>query len=572
MIGGRPSLCPSRRTLVAACLALVATGCDWSRNAGVRPDAPQVTGPAAATRARFPDVAAQATVRFTARNGVELGHQSILESLGTGVGLLDYDRDGWLDVFLPGGGTYSSKPEPIGLTMALFRNRGDGQFGDVSAQSATANCPFYSHGVNVGDIDSDGFSDLLISGYHGLLLYRNQGDGTFRDDSADAGLSSTKWSTSTAWGDANGDGVLDLYVANYVDWSFQKHPICQVQGHRDICPPKEFDAQSDVFYLGNGDGTFRDATAEVGLVPGGKGLGVVAADLDVDGDLDYYVANDTTPNFLYRNDGHGRFQEVALLSGTAFGESGEAEGSMGVDVGDYNNDGLPDLWVANFENQSFALYRNEGECHFQHVSSITGITSVGGIFVGFGTKFLDFDTDGDEDLFATNGHVMNHPSNVPLLQRPLLFENLDGKRFVNVADGAGEYMRSEHLGRGVASGDLDQDGAADLVVSHTNQPVAILNNESLDPGSWLRVRLVGTRSHRDAVGARITVSAGGQKYTRQVKGGSSFLSSSAPEVLFGLAKTTTIDLIEIVWPSGCKQTIASPAINSTITIQEVPTK
>lgn len=568
MIGARPSSLSARLTLVVSCLALAVTGCDGSRNADVRPDAPPITGPAAATRARFRDVAAQAKVRFTTRNGVELGHQSILESLGAGVGLLDYDRDGWVDVFLPGGGTYSSKPEPVGLSTALFRNRGHGPFEDVSAQSAAANCPFYSHGVNVGDIDSDGFSDLLISGYHGLLLYRNQGDGTFRDDSAEAGLSSTKWSTSTAWGDANGDGVLDLYVANYVDWSFQKHPVCQVQGHRDICPPKEFDAQSDVFYLGNGDGTFRDATAEVGLVPGGKGLGVLAADLDVDGDVDYYVANDTTPNFLYRNDGHGRFQEVALLSGTAFGETGEAEGSMGVDVGDYNNDGLPDLWVANFENQSFALYRNEGDCHFQHVSAITGITAVGGLFVGFGTVFFDFDADGDEDLFATNGHVMNHPSNAPLLQRPLLFENLDGKRFVNVADGAGEYMRSEHLGRGVASVDLDQDGAADLVVSHTNQPVAILKNESLDHGSWLRVRLVGIGSHRDAVGARVTVSAGGRKYSKQAKGGSSYLSSPAPELLFGLAKATKIDAIEVAWPGGQRQVIAPPAINSAITIFE----
>lgn len=571
MIVGRRSLLPSRLTVAVSWLALAVIGCDRSRNTGA-PDAPPVTGPAAATRARFRDVAAEATVRFTARNGVELGHQSILESLGTGVGTVDYDRDGYFDLFLPGGGTYSAKPEPVGLPQALFRNLGDLLFQDVSAASAVSTCPFYSHGISAGDIDSDGFPDLLISGYHGLLLYRNQGDGTFRDDSADAGLSSKTWSTSTAWGDANGDGVLDLYVTNYVDWSFQNHPMCQVQSHRDICPPKEFDAQSDVFYLGNGDGTFRDATAEVGLAPGGKGLGVVAADLDVDGDLDYYVANDTTPNLLYRNDGQGRFQEVALLSGTAFGETGEAEGSMGVDVGDYNNDGLPDLWVANYENQSFALYRNEGDCHFQHVSAITGITAVGGLFVGFGTVFFDFDSDGDEDLFATNGHVMNHPANAPLLQRPLLFENLDGNRFVNVAEGAGEYMRSEHLGRGVASVDLDQDGAADLVVSHTNQPVAILKNESLDRGSWLRVGLVGIRSHRDAVGARVTVSAGGRRYTKQAKGGSSYLSSPTPELMFGLAKATEVDAIEVVWPGGHRQAISPPRINSAITILESTAK
>lgn len=522
------------------------------------------------TSARLRDVAEQAGVRFTARNGQEAGHLSILESLGAGAALLDFDQDGLLDIFLPGGGEFSSEPEPVGLPSALFRNRGELQFSAATESAGVAFCPFYSHGASVGDIDSDGFPDLLVTGYRGLRLYRNQGDGSFIDATSESGLTLHSWSTSAAWGDADGDGILDLYVTNYVDWSFANHPKCLVQGRRDVCAPKEFAPLSDVFYRGNGDGTFRDATTESGLVAGGKGLGIVAADLDQDGDLDYYVANDTTPNFLYRNDGHGHFQEIGLLSGTAFGETGEAEGSMGADIGDFNNDGLPDLWVANFENQSFSLYRNEGDCRFQHVSGITGITSVGGIYVGFGTSFFDFDLDGDEDLFATNGHVMYHSTNAPLRQKPLLFENVAGQRFVNVSDLAGAYTSSSHLGRGVACGDLDRDGDPDLVVSHTNEPVALLRNDSHPVGAWLRIRLVGRSSHRDAVGARVTVVAGGRSFTRQLKGGSSYLSSPANELLFGLGAAKSIESLQINWLSGKTQVITRASINGNNTFCEPP--
>lgn len=550
---------------IGCCCAIFWTlGCGSERSDQSKPNQGHDSSnqPSIVTAARFQDVADEAGVRFTARNGQESGHLSILESLGTGAALLDFDQDGLLDIFLPGGGEFSSKPEPVGLPSALFRNRGDLQFSTATEAAGVGPCLFYSHGASVGDFDSDGFPDLLITGYRGLLLYRNQGDGSFTDATLESGLTLHSWSTSAAWGDANGDGILDLYVANYVDWSFANHPKCIVQGQRDVCAPKEFAPLSDVFYFGNGDGTFRDATADAGLVAGGKGLGIVAADLDQDGDLDYYVANDTTPNFLYRNDGHGHFQEIGLVSGTAFGEAGEAEGSMGADVGDFNNDGLPDLWVANFENQSFALYRNEGDCQFQHVSAITGITSVGALYVGFGTTFLDFDLDGDEDLFATNGHVMYHSTNAPLRQKPLLFENLAGRRFVNVSDLAGEYTSSPHLGRGVACGDVDRDGDPDLVVSHSNEPVALLRNDSQPVGTWLRIRLIGTSSHRDAVGARVTIVAGGRSFTRQLKGGSSYLSSPANELLFGLGAAKSIESMQIVWPGGKTQAVAPVPVNS----------
>ena len=567
---------PPRRSVclqivLGYCIVItIVSGCE-SRPAGRgRPDQTAGSGAASivSTAAQFRDVAAEAGIHFVPRNGHEAGHRAILESLGTGAALLDYDQDGLLDVFLPGGGEFTQTPQPIGLPSALFRNTGELKFNAVAAAAGVDSCAFYSHGACVGDVDSDGFPDLLVTGYRGLLLYRNRGDGTFVDETDASGLTLRSWSTSSAWGDANGDGVLDLYLANYVDWSFEKHPACHMQGHRDICAPKVFEPLSDMFYLGHGDGTFREATAEVGLVAGGKGLGVVAADLDLDGDLDYYVANDTTPNFLYRNDGRGRFAEEGLLSGTAFGETGEAEGSMGTDIGDFNGDGWPDLWVANYENQSFALYRNERDCRFQHVSGVTGITAVGAVYVGFGTTFLDFDLDGDEDLFATNGHVMHHPANSAVRQPPLLFENQAGRRFVNVANAAGAYTASPHLGRGVACGDLDRDGDPDLVVSHTNEPVAVLNNESKRRGSWLKVRLIGTTTHRDAVGARVNVVAGGHSFSKQLKGGSSYLSSPANELLFGLGPAEAIESLEVVWLSGRVQREQTPMINTAITVRE----
>ena len=562
----------TRLRLALICCAVLwsVVGCDSRttvRNNPV-PAAIRDSSTALPTTARFRDVAETSGVRFTPRNGQAAGHRAILESLGTGVALLDFDQDGLLDIFLPGGGEFSPKPEPVGLPSALFRNQGELHFIAVTASAGVGPCPFYSHGACVGDVDSDGFPDLLITGYRGLLLYRNQGDGTFGDETTAAQLSLRSWSTSAAWGDVNGDGILDLYLANYVDWSFENHPACMVQRKPEICAPKAFAPLSDSLYVGNGDGTFREATLEAGLVAGGKGLGLLAADLDLDGDLDFYVANDTTPNFLYRNDGQGRFTEIGLLSGTAFGETGEAEGSMGTDLGDFNGDGLPDIWVANYENQSFALYRNEGDCRFQHVSGVTGITAVGAVYVGFGTTFLDFDLDGDEDLFASNGHVMNHPANSPLLQQPLLFENLAGKRFRNVAGTTGAYMATPHLGRGVAGGDLDRDGLPDLVVSHTNEPVAVLRNESPLHGAWLQISLIGVVSHRDAVGARVTVVANGRSFTRQIKGGSSYLSSSAKEMLFGLGAVEAVESIEVVWPKGKTQRCLPPPINSALTIRE----
>ena len=522
---------------------------------------------------RFKDVAPSAGLRFTYRNGEEAGHFAILESLGGGAALFDHDLDGRLDLYLPGGGEFGTGDQVLGRAPGFFANRGGWQFADVTSFAGLGPAPTYTHGAAAADYDNDGFTDVLVTGYGGLLLFHNRGDGTFAEVAAAARLGDELWSSSAAWGDFDSDGQLDVYVAHYVDWSFENHPLCPGPGgHREVCPPRQFQPLSDVLYLSNGDGTFRDHSRTAGLVVDGdatgKGLGVVAADVDLDGDLDVYVGNDTVPNFLYRNLGDARFEDASLMSGTSLSDKGVPDGSMGVDVGDFNLDGRPDIWVANYERESFALYRNEGSCFFQHVSQSTGITAAGGLYVGWGTVLFDADRDGDEDIFSSNGHVIRHPANAPLRQKPLLFENLAGKRFVNAAPRAGDYLDSPHMGRGVAVGDLDDDGRLDLAVSHTNEPVAVLRNESTGSNHWIGLRLIGTRSNRDAIGAIIRLHTAGGTQLRQVKGGGSYASTSDRRVHFGIGDQPRVERATIRWPSGHEQTITAPEIDRYHTIIE----
>ena len=523
----------------------------------------------AASRIRLATKTSQTSVSFSYGNDEDHSDFSIVESMGGGVAILDFDADGWQDIFCSGGGQFGNR-NLFGNDSALYRNWGEWQFTEVTRSAGCGRSPHFSHGAAVTDTDEDGFDDLLVTGYGGLTLYRNQGDGTFLDTTALSGLTDSLWSTSAAWGDLNGDGVQDLYVTHYVDWSFDNHPRCEGQGgiRREVCPPRRFAPLPDTVYFGRGDGTFTDATATAGLRPGGKGIGVVLADVDLDSDLDIYVANDTDANFLYRNDGRGKFEDIALVSGTAVSDRGMLEGSMGTDVGDFNSDGLPDIWVTNYEHENFGLYRNLGQGQFLHVSQSLGVAAVGVAYVGWGTRFLDLDLDGDEDIFVSNGHVLRFGAVAPRRQRPLVFENVDGRRLVNVADTAGEYAATPHTGRGLAAGDLDQDGDEDLVLSNLNEPVELLSSESPDRGHSLTVRLIGRDSCRTPFGAVAIASVQTRKLMRQVRSGSSYASSSDTRLYFGCGTANVVDELLVTFPSRQTIRLTNLPCNQVVTVIE----
>jgi hypothetical protein len=567
---------------VAATLCcFVALACSRKDEANPTPSGPSepAADPADDGPPYFEDVTASSGIDMTYRNGAEAGQLTLLESLGGGIGLIDYDRDGRLDVFVAGGGYFDGpdKTQIRGHPCKLYRNLGDWKFEDVSAKvglDAVGGQPwFYTHGAAVADYDNDGWPDLLVTGYGRQALFRNEPDDKggrrFREVTRDAGLTDSLWSTSAAWGDLNGDGFPDLYVTHYVDWSFRNHPRCP--GYRPdkaaaVCSPKNFNPLPDTLYLNNGNGTFRDASREAGLRPDGKGLGVLIADLDGDGKPDIYVANDTTASFLYLNRG-GRFEEAGLSRGVAYGPRGEPQGSMGVDAADYDGTGRFSLFVTNFQLEPHALYRNRGGGQFQHVSDPAGITAIGTAFVGFGTGFIDFDRDGAEDLFVANGHITEYPAPPSeYRQRPVLFRNLRREspsaavvRFRDVSARGGAFFRVKRVGRGVAFGDLDNDGRTDIVISHTNEPVVLLRNVCENGNHWLGAALVG-KPNPDAVGAVLTLEVGGEKLVRQVKGGG-YLSSSDHRVLFGLGAAREVTRLSVHWPSGTVQTWDNLAID-----------
>jgi hypothetical protein len=411
----------------------------------------------------------------------------------------------------------------------------------------------YAHGFAVGDYDGDGDPDLLSTSYQGPTLFRNDGGCAFVDITAEAGLDRPGgWSTSAAWADFNGDGRLDLYITRYVNWSFANNPPCRYRysGQVDICAPSVFRGLSDLLYYNEGGGRFREVGLEAGLVEDGKGLGVIAADLDGDRDVDIYVANDTSGNFLYRNLGHGRFEEIGATSGAGLSAEGIATGSMGVAAGDVDGDGDVDLFVTNYEGEINELYRNDGALVFTPVSMSLGLGALSRPMVGWGTGLIDFDNDGRLDVMVANGHLMHHLPGVSRSQPPLLFRQRDDGRFDEVARASGPYFCAPRPARGCAFGDLDNDGDVDIVVAHQNAGVVLLRNDSAPKRPALRLRLAGTKSHRDAVGTRIVVHTDGVRLTRVLAGGGSYLSQSDSRFTIGLGGASHTRRVEVHWPSG----------------------
>lgn len=511
------------------------------------------TNEAGAGGIRFVDVAKSFGVFWIGRNGEESRKFAMLEAFGCGCAIDDYDRDDKLDLFFAGGGRFGEQNEILPHPIGLFRQISQGKYIAVTSNANLEPTQHYNHGTFTADFDEDGFSDLLITGWGGLQLFQNRGDGTFADITEMSGLHDSLWSTAAGWADLNRDHIMDLYVGHYVDWSLKNDPICinSKLRERNVCAPSDFQGLPCTVYLGNGDGTFREGGTEIGVHGIGKVLGVVIADVNGDDHPDIYVANDALPNHLYVSQPSGTYRESAFEYGVALGETGVADGSMGVDIGDLDRDGKLDIWVANYEEQSFALYRNMGSDLFTHASRPFGITAVGTLAVGFGTVIFDADGDGFQDIFCANGHIWAPNNVVDRRQLPYFFWNDHGRRFRNIAPISGEYFCKRHLGRGVATGDLDANGALDLVVTHTNDPAAILKNETLIP-NWLSVRLIGRASPRSAVGAKVMIQSSHGSQIGFVKGGGSYLSSSDRTVFFGLGTESAVKSLQVDWPSGTK--------------------
>ena len=536
---------------------------------GARAGNPLEVQPSAALRSPLVFSEQTAAIAMSVRysNGAAAKVNSIVETLGGGVAVLDYDRDGCCDLFVMGGGQFTPQRTVDGLPSQLLRGDGLGHFTPVTAGAEPSR--HFSHGCWAADFDNDGFGDLLVTGFGGLQLFHNRGDGTFTEIADAAKLRDPSWSTGAAWGDVNHDGCLDLYVAHYVDWSFQTHRACPDPhgGQDEICGPKHYNALDDRLFLSRGDGTFEDATKAAGLIAGGKGLGVVMGDFDLDDDLDLYVANDTTDNFLYLNRGDGVFDEVGQLNGAALDDAGRPTGSMGVDLADFDGDGLPDLWTANYEHEIFGLYRNLGGGRFLHASRPMGFAAIGDRYVGWGTGFADFDRDGDLDVVAATGHVKRFPETAPVQQQPLVWLN-DHGRFVRQSFPPDSYLGTPHEGRGLALADLDNDGDIDIVIAHNDRPLAILSNETPASGGWLRVHLVGRRSPRDAIGARLGLKIGDHTVWRQINGGGSYLSQSDLRPHWGIPDGASVGELEIHWPSGSSQIVRDLKPDSTVTFIE----
>ena len=509
----------------------------------------------------------------------------ILELPGSGVALLDYDNDGWLDVYLLNGSTYEAvrgkAPAP---RAALFHNNQDGTFTDVTARAGVAN-ERWGFGVAVGDFNNDGWPDLYVANWGKNRLYRNNGDGTFTDIAEAAGVTVGGWSAAPAFGDYDGDGRLDLFVAGYVAFDAENPPgspgspvagnFCEYRGMRTPCGPRGLKGEGDHLFHNNGDGTFTEVSEKAGVSDPGKYYGFAAAfvDVDDDGRLDLVVANDSTPNYLYRNRGDGTFEDLSYASGFALNESGREQASMGIAVGDYNRDGRVDLYVTNFSDDYNTLYQSEGEGNFSDVTSQAGLVEPAIPFLGWGTGFLDYDLDGLLDLFVANGHAYKKVDGLDWgttwAQRPLLFRNLNGKRFEVVAPATASGLAAVITGRGAAFGDLFNRGLVDVVVNNVEGPPTLLRNAVKNGNHWLTLRLVGgPKSPRDAIGATVYLTAGGVRQRADVVSGGSYSSSSDPRPHFGLGAAGKVEKLEVRWPSGLKETVPVAAVDRILTLVE----
>jgi hypothetical protein len=531
----------------------------------------------------------EAFVDATQRLGVNFQYRAshtsrkyLLETMGAGVALFDYDNDGRLDIYLVNGAPLSD-PTPRGTVPQktdsqywnrLYHQKADGTFEDLTEKAGLEGAG-YGMGVAVGDYDNDGFEDLYVTAYGGNKLYHNNGNGTFTDVTQKAGVAGGGWSTSAAWVDLDRDGFLDLVVLRYLDWDFDdvwcgEHK----EGYRAYCHPDFFKPVSPLVYHNNGDGTFTEVTQKVGLGKPGKGLGVAIGDYDRDGHIDLFVANDSMVEFLYRNKGDGTFEDVGLDSEVAVDIDGRTYAGMGVDFADYNNDGWPDLVVTDLANQRYALYQNNGTRSFTYASNTSGIGQMTMAHSGWGVRFLDYDNDGWKDLLIAQGHDLDTIElNYPNLRyrEPMLLARNTGHGFIDVSAQSGNVFHQAWVARGLAVGDIDNDGRLDAVVTTNDGAVHVFHNESVTQNHWILLHLVGHKSNRDAIGAEVTVlTASGPQYATVSTAGS-YLSASDKRVHFGLGQQAVVQRIEIRWPSGIRQTLRDIPADQILQIDEPAT-
>lgn len=511
--------------------------------------------------------------------------------MGGGVALFDYDNDGRLDIYFTNGAALTD-PMPGGAEPdkhdprfwnRLYHQNPDGAFTDVT-EAAGVKGNGYSFGVAAGDYDNDGYVDLYVTAYGGNILYRNQGDGTFADVTSKLGLKASGWSTSAGWFDYDRDGRLDLMVLRYMDWDFQIGNIFCGQpanlyqllrsdrSYRAFCHPDNFKPATNLLFHQKTDGTFEDVSSRSKIADApGKGLGLAFADFDGDGFTDVFVANDAVRQTLFHNNGDGVFADIALISGTGYDEQGNTFGGMGVDAADYDNDGWPDVFISVLSNETYPLYHNNANLSFTYVTKTSGIGQISQPYSGWGTRFVDVDNDGLRDIFVAQGHVLDTIENTGSYfkyRQPALLMRNTGRRFVNVSAAAGPTFSIPLSGRGAAFGDLDNDGDIDIVLSQVDGPPVILRNNGTK-NHWLGLSLVGTRTNRQGLGARIIVTeANGRKQTFDVSTASSYLSSNDPRVLVGLGRTPNVISVEVRWPDGKKQLINKPEIDRYLTIKE----